>query len=75
MGMLKTSRKLRLIYSKWRRQVKSYIDAKVKQVIGWLCGVGVAIIKVSYPKYIAQENEDFNNVYVWTYRYLLKRIS
>jgi len=28
----------------------------------------------TYPKYIAQENGDFNNVHVWTYGYLLRRI-
>jgi len=54
---LKTSRRLRLMYSKWRRQVKSYIDSKVRQAIGWLYNAGVSIIKVGYPKYIAQENE------------------
>jgi putative transposase len=36
--------------------------------------VGVSIIKVGYPKNIAQENGDFNNVHVWTYGYLLRRI-
>ena len=41
----------------------------------WLCSVGVSIVKVGYPKNIAQENGDFNNVHVWTYRYLSRRIS
>jgi putative transposase len=36
--------------------------------------VGVSIIKIGYPKYIARENGDFNNVHVWTYGYLLRRI-
>ena len=30
---LKTSRRLRSMYSKWRRQVKTYIDSKVRQAI------------------------------------------
>jgi len=71
---LRTSRRLRSMYSKWRRQVKAYIDSKVRQAIEWLYGVGVSVIKVGYPKNIAQENGDFNSVHVWTYGYLLRRI-
>ena len=41
----------------------------------WLYDVGVSKVKVGYPKGIAQENGDFNNVHVWTYRYLLRRIA
>jgi len=72
---LKTSRKLRLMYSKWRRMVKSYIDSKVRQVIEWLYSVRVSVVKIGYPKNITQENGGFNNVHVWTYGYLLRRIS
>jgi len=71
---LKTSRRLRTMCSKWRLQVKSYIDSKVRQAIEWLYSAGVSTIKVGYPKYIAQENGNFNNVHVWTYGYLLRRI-
>ncbi|MCC6054918.1 MAG: transposase, partial [Thermosphaera sp.] len=71
---LRMSRRLRSMYSKWRRWVKAYIDSRVRQVIDWLYSVGVSIIKIGYPKYIAQENGDFNNVHIWTYGYLLKRI-
>ena len=71
---LKTSRRLRSMYSKWRRRVKAYIDSRVRQAIEWLYSVGVSVVKVGYPKYIAQENGDFNNVHVWTYGYLLRRI-
>jgi putative transposase len=71
---LKTSRRFRLMYSKWRRQVKSCIDARVRQAIEWLYSVDVSLIKVGYSKNIAQENGDFNNVHVWTYSYLLRRI-
>jgi putative transposase len=71
---LKTSRRLRSIYSKWRRQVKAFIDSRVRQAIEWLYNMGVSIIKVGYPKNIAQENGDFNIVHVWTYGYLLRRI-
>jgi putative transposase len=72
---LKTSRRLRQMYLRWRRQVKSYIDTKVRQAVEWLYSVGVSRIKVGYPKNIAQENGNFDNVNVWTYGYLLRRIS
>jgi len=71
----KTSRRLRLMYSRWRRQIKSYIDGKVRQTIEWLHKAGVSVVKVGYPRYIAQKNGNFNNTHVWTYRYLLKRIK
>jgi len=72
---LETSRKLRRMYAKWRRQVRHYIDARVREAVEWLYDVGVSRIKVGYPKGIAQENGDLNNIHVWTYRYLLKRIA
>jgi putative transposase len=71
---LKNSRRLRSMHSKWRRQIKAYIDSKVRQAIEWLYDMRVSIIKIGYPKNIAQENGDFNNVNVWTYGYLLRRI-
>jgi len=71
---LRESRRLRSMYSKWRREVKAYIDSRIRQVIEWLHSVGVSVIKVGYPKYIAQENGNFNNVHIWTYGYLLRRI-
>ena len=51
------------------------IDGKVRQAVEWLYSAGVSIIKVGYPKSIAQHNGNFNNVHVWTYGYLLKRIG
>jgi putative transposase len=72
---LKTSKRLRRMYSKWRKQIRSYINLRVRQVIEWLYDIGVSKIKVGYPKNIAQENGNFNNVHAWTYGYLLKRIS
>ena len=72
---LETSRRLRRMYAKWKRQVRSYINAKVRQAIEWLYDVGVSRIKVGYPKGIAKENGDFDNNHVWTYRYLLRRIA
>jgi putative transposase len=71
---LKASRRLRSMYSKWRRQVKAYIDSRVRQAIEWLYNVRGSVIKVGYPKYIVQEDGNFNNAHVWTYNYLLKRI-
>jgi len=72
---LETSRRLRRMYAKWRRQIRHYIDTKVREEVEWLYDVGVSRIKVGYLKGIAQENGDPNNVHVWTYRYLLKRIA
>jgi putative transposase len=72
---LKTSKSLRRMYVKWRRQVKAYIDAIVRETIEWLYASGASLVKVGYPKNIAQENGDFNNNHVWTYDYLLRRIG
>jgi putative transposase len=62
------------MYAKWRRQVRHYIDAMVRGAVEWLYNVGVSTIKVGYPKGITQRNGNFNNVHVWTYGLLLRRI-
>jgi len=72
---LETSKRLRRMYAKWRRQVRHYIDTKVRETVEWLYDVGVSRIKVGYPRGITQKNGDFDNVHVWTYRYLLRRIA
>jgi len=72
---LETSKRLRRMYAKWKRQVRSYINVKVREAVEWLYDVGISTIKVGYPKGITQENGNFDNVHVWTYRYLLKRIA
>jgi len=72
---LKTSKRLRRMYSKWRGQIRHYIDAKVREAVEWLYDVGVFTVKVGYPKSIAQENGNFDNNNVWTYGYLLRRFS
>jgi len=72
---LETSKRLRRMYAKWRRQIRHYINTKVKEAVEWLYDVGVSTIKVGYPKYITQDNGNFDNNNVWTYRYLLKRIA
>jgi len=72
---LKTSKKLRRMYAKWKRQVRHYIDARVRETVEWLYEVGVSTIKVGYPKCIAQRNGNFDNVHVWTYGLLLRRLS
>ncbi len=46
----------------------------MREAVEWLHNAGVSKIKVGYPRYIAQENGNFNNVHVWTYGYLLRRI-
>jgi putative transposase len=72
---LETSKRLRRMYAKWKRQVKHYINTKVREAIEWLHNAGVSTIKVGYPKGITQRNGNFDNNRVWTYRYLLKRIA
>jgi putative transposase len=72
---LETSKRLRRMHMRWRRQIKHYIDAKVREAVEWLYDVGVSTVKVGYPKYIAQENSDFDNNNVWTYGLLLRRLS
>jgi len=72
---VRTSRKLRLMYRMWRRRVKSFIDAQVRRLVEWLYEIGVSTIYVGYPKNIAQRNGNFNNVHVWRYGYLLRRLS
>jgi putative transposase len=71
---LETSKRLRRMYAKWRRQVKHYINTKVREAVEWLYDIGVSTIKVGYPKGITQENGNFDNARVWTYGYLLRRI-
>jgi len=72
---LETSKRLRRMYTKWRRQVRHYINTKVREAIEWLYNAGVSKIKVGYPRYIAQRNGDFDNNHVWTYGLLLRRIA
>jgi len=55
--------------------VRHYINTKVREAIEWLYNAGVSKIKVGYPRYIAQRNGGFNNVHVWTYGLLLRRIA
>jgi len=72
---VKSSHRLRLMYMKWRMQVKTFIDTQVRRLIERLHEIGVSTVYVGYPKNIAQNNGDFNNVHVWTYGYLLKRLG
>jgi len=72
---LETSKRLGRMYTKWKRQIRHYINAKVRQAIEWLYDVGISTVKVGYPKGIAQEDGNFDKNNVWTYGYLLRRIS
>ncbi len=72
---LETSKKLRQMYAKWRRQIKHYIDARVREAIEWFYDIGVSKVKVGYPKGLTHRNGSFNNVHIWTYGYLLRRIA
>jgi len=72
---IKVSRKLSAMYVNWRRQAKSYIDTQVRRVIEWLYNIGVSTIYVGYPKNIAQQRGNFNVSNVWSYDYVIKRLS
>jgi len=72
---LETSKRLRQMYTRWRRQIKHYIDARVRETVEWLYDIGVSKVKVGYPKGLTQRNGSFNNVHIWTYGYLLRRLS
>lgn len=74
-----TSRRLRKMYRRWRRQIKSYVDWAVRNTVEWLYYKGVSKIIVGYPRYIAQNpnknsKANFEVVHVWSYGYLLRRL-
>ncbi|MEM0253518.1 MAG: transposase [Candidatus Bathyarchaeia archaeon] len=76
---LKSSRKLRKMYKKWRKQVKSCINWAVRNTVEWLYWRGVSRVLVGYPKHIAQNGDknskvNFEVVHAWTYGYLLRRL-
>jgi len=71
---LHSSHRLRIMYKKWRRQVRHYINTAVRGVAEELYNAGVSLVYVGYPKLIAHRNGRFSTVQVWTYGYLLKRI-
>ncbi|MEM4971712.1 MAG: transposase [Sulfolobales archaeon] len=75
----KTSKRLRRMYKKWRKQIKSYIDWAVRNTIEWLYSEGVKRIFVGHPKYASQEPNksskiNFEIIHVWSYGYLLRRL-
>jgi len=72
---IKTSRKLRAMYAKWRKQAKSFINTQVRRVVEWLYEIGVSTIYVGYPKNIVQQRGNFNVSNVWSYSYVIKRIK
>ncbi len=72
---LRTSRKLRMMYKKWRRQVRHYINTIVRRLAEKLYNAGVSTVYIGYPRMLSQKNGNFNTVQVWSYGYLLRRIS
>jgi len=72
---IKITHKLRLLYQRGRRQAKSYIDAQVRRVVERLYNIGVSTIYVGYPKYIAQQKGNFNVSNVWSYGYVIERLT
>jgi len=72
---VESSRRLRIMYRKWRMQVKTFIDTQVRRLVERLHEIGVSTVYVGYPKNIAQQNGGFITVQVWSYSYLLGRLS
>jgi len=72
---VKMSRGLTAMYNNWRRRAKSYIDTQVRRVVEWLYNIGVSTVYVGYPKNIAQQKGNFNVSNVWSYDYVIKRLS
>ncbi|MEM4003863.1 MAG: transposase [Ignisphaera sp.] len=77
---LKTSRRLRRMYKKWRKQIRNYINWVVRNAVEWLYWSGVSRVLVGYPKYITQNSSksskiNFEVVHIWMYGYLLMRIA
>ncbi|MEM1920226.1 MAG: transposase [Ignisphaera sp.] len=77
---LKTSRRLRRMYKKWRKHIRNYINWVVRNTMEWLYWRGVSRVIVGYPKYIAQNSSksskvNFEVVHIWMYGYLLMRIA
>ncbi|MEM4970162.1 MAG: transposase [Sulfolobales archaeon] len=76
---LRSSKRLRRMYRKWRKQIKSYIDWAVRNTIEWLYSEGVKRIYVGHPKYASQEpgkgsKINFEIIHIWSYGYLLRRL-
>ena len=72
---VKTSRKINVMYKKWRRQAKSFIDTQVRRIVEWLYEIGESTIYVGHPKYIAQQKGNFNVSNVWSYGYVIERLT
>jgi len=77
---LRTSRRFRRMYKKWRKQIRNYINWVVRNTVEWLYWRGVSRVIAGYPKYIAQNSNksskvNFEVVHTWTYGYLLMRIA
>jgi transposase len=51
----KSSKRLRRMFEKWRKQIKCYIEWAVRNSIEWLYQRGVRRILVGYPRYATQE--------------------
>jgi len=72
---VKVSHKLRVMYAKWRKQAKSYINTQVRRVVEWVYEKGVSVIYVVHPKYIAQQKGNFNVSNVWSYKQVIDRLK
>jgi len=69
-----TSRRIRVLYAKWRRKSKDYINKAVRQLVHRLWKLGVSKIFVGVPKYIAKQKGSFLVTNVWSYGYVLRRL-
>ena len=69
-----TSRRIRVLFAKWRRKSKDYINKAVRQLVHRLWKLGVSKIFVGVPKYIAKQKGSFLVTNVWSYGYVLRRL-
>jgi len=69
-----TSRHIRLLFKKWIKKSRDYINKAVRRLVHMLWLKGVARIFVGVPKYIAQQRGNFLVTNVWSYGYVLRRL-
>jgi len=72
---LHTSKRLRRMFKKWKRQSKDYINKAVRKLVHTLWLKGVAKIVVGRPKSIARNKGNFLVTNVWSYDYAIQRLK
>ena len=77
---IKSSKSLKRMFKRWRRQIRCYIDWAVRNAVEWLYQRGVRRILIGYPKYVSQEpckgsKINFEIAHIWNYGHLLRRLK